>query len=335
MRSELASLLVVLTALVLGGCGSPYVPARSEADLRPPIAPGAPEAPPTSPLEHRSGFFEGAGHAKLFEQSWRDASARPRAALVVVHGLKDHGSRYRGLAEALAPRGIAVHALDLRGHAHSEGRRVAIEDFDQYVEDVAIFTARVQAEHPNEPVFLFGHSMGGAIATLVVLEKRPAIRGLVLSGAALAAPGFFTRGGVHVTNALAPSARVFQLDLEDFSRDPNVVREGRADPLVYQPAAPAHTANEVLGAIAKIDDAMNRLDVPTLILHGDADKVTPPEGSRALYRRASSADKSLKLYPRLYHDLLHEPERALVIGDIATWIEARLSRGETAAAEGR
>jgi acylglycerol lipase len=295
--------------LGLVACGSPpYLPAR--------ITP-----PPLTPADvtHHDGFFSGQGGAELYEQSWQAAS--PSSVLVIVHGLKDHGSRYAAFATGLASAGVSVYAADLRGHGHSDGERVYIDSFEQYLDDLDTFLAFVRAREQGRPVFLMGHSMGGAICTLDVIARRPPIAGLILSAAALEADvGFFKSFGTSLVAGLSPHAAVFQLDLNEFSRDPDVVRAGLSDPLIYQDAAPARTAKKLLGAIGTIDDHMEDVRVPLLILHGTLDRVTPPEGSKDLDRRASSEDKTLKLYDGLFHDLLHEPEKDRVIRDITTWI---------------
>jgi alpha-beta hydrolase superfamily lysophospholipase len=68
---------------------------------------------------------------------------------------------------------------------------------------------------------------------------------------------------------------------------------------------------------------METIDDPLLIMHGTEDALTRPEGSEALYRRASSTDKTLKLYPGLFHEILNEPEKDEVLADIVTWLDAR------------
>ena len=74
--------------------------------------------------------------------------------LVIVHGLKDHSGRYADLAAHLALRGFAVYAADLRGHGRSEGTRVWVDSFDDYVDDLDVFMKRVQDKEPGRPVFL-------------------------------------------------------------------------------------------------------------------------------------------------------------------------------------
>src|SRR5439155_26529788 len=167
--------------------------------------------------------------------------------------------------------------------------------------------------------------MGGAIVTKYVLEKKPALAGLILSGPALKADvSGFTKGSTKFVALIAPRLAVFSLDLDHFSRDPKVVQECKADPLVDQGNGPARTAAKLLGAMDEIGERMEEITVPFLDMHGGADVITPPEGSRELVRRAKSADKTLKIYDGLYHDLLHEPEKAQVMADVAAWMDARV-----------
>lgn len=305
---------VIAAALALAACTPPT------EDVRLP----APDAG-TPALRHRTGTFAGVGGVTLFEQSWSPAGPS-KAVLVVQHGLKDHGGRYADLAAFLAKDGFATYAYDLRGHGRSAGERVDVERFDDYVSDLATYVEKVRAGEPNKPLFVLGHSMGGAIVTLYALDRHPAISGVVLSAPALAqdAPAVKV-GATHAIAALSPRAGVFNLDLDDFSRDPRVVADGKSDPLVYQGGAPAETAVELLGAIDRIQHRMEEMTYPVLDLHGTKDHVTVPQGSRDLIARARSTDKTLKLYDGLVHDLLHEPERAQVMADIQGWLDARLT----------
>lgn len=308
--------IVLSAALMLSACAAPLYDAST--------APKFAEPPSRAGLVHRSGSFTTSDGVRLFEQSWQPAGGG-KAVLVIMHGLKDHSSRYAALAEELVARGYAVHAFDLRGHGYSEGRRVWVDSFAQFVSDLDLFVQRVREREPGKPLFVFGHSMGGAIATTFVLDRKPAISGLVLSGAALQVTTDVTPFKLKATRWLGhsnPRLAVFKLPDEDFSRDAKMVAELRSDPAVYHGAGPARIAAEVLGAIENIQQHMEELTVPLLALHGTADKLTNPDGSKALVGRARATDKTLKLYPGVYHDLLHEPEQAQVRADIEAWLDA-------------
>jgi len=294
-------------------CGTPYWPARMPAEIAQPDG-----------TKHDQGEFMGVGKTALYWQSWSPTKARERGVVVVTHGLKDHSARYADFAHALNSAGYAVYAFDLRGHGDSAGDRVGVLLFDDYVMDLDVFLNRVIADHRAEPIFLFGHSMGGAIATLEEIEYHPPIAGLILSGAALE-PGVSDAkiGVTRFTAAIDPDFDAFNLDLDQFSRDPAVVEAAKHDPLVYQGAATVHMATKLVDAIERIDQNMESVEVPLLIMHGKADRVTPPSGSQALYARARTKDKTLQLYGKMFHDLLHEPEKATVTSDIVTWLNAR------------
>jgi len=316
------SLLAFLLLLLNGCSGSPTYGAK-------PVTPT--NATVGTPVDHGTGIFRGAGERELFEQWWRpvasSSSTNVKSVLVIVHGLKDHSSRYEEFATRLATKdGVAVYAFDLRGHARSAGQRVGIESFDEYIEDLAVFMDRVRSREGGaaaRKTFLLGHSMGGAITTLYAMKKQPTLAGLIVSAGALRVNVCPLKvGGTKFTASIAPNAGVFNLDLDKFSRDPNVVKEGKSDPQIYQDGAPAKTARELLAAINVIEHNPGALNIPLLVLHGEADEITDPKGSKNLVANAASTDKTLKLYPHLAHDLLHEPEKAQVIGDIERWIAA-------------
>lgn len=125
-----------------------------------------------SGIERGRGSFTGPGGISLFEHWWLPET-EPRAVVVLVHGLKDHGARYVHVGGWLAGRGYAVHAPDLRGHGASDGERFFVNTFDEYVGDLEVFIGRVQRRTPERLVFLLGHSMGGAVASLFVLDRSP------------------------------------------------------------------------------------------------------------------------------------------------------------------
>lgn len=317
-----AATLLLGGVVVAGGCAGPkYV-----AGLRKPLPPPPPEL--AARLSHEEARFEGARGLKLFSEAWLP-TGEPRGALVIMHGLKDHADRYAEVAQALVKEGFAVHAFDLRGHGDSEGERVWVESFDDYLSDLDGFVKTVKARHPGRPVFVMGHSMGGAIATLSVIEKKTEVAGLVLSAPALR-PGKEVNGFLiwltGVLGSATPRARVLELPEESFSRDPATLAAMKSDPLIAPGPGPARTARELLGALERIGRQMEEVEVPLLVLHGTDDRITNPEGSRELVQRARAADKTLKLYDGLYHDLAHEPERAQVIADLGAWLSARAPR---------
>ena len=271
------------------------------------------------------GSFTGPGGIELFEHWWRPEGGA-RAAVVLVHGLKDHGARYDHVGGWLARRGYAVYALDLRGHGESDGERFFVGSFDEYVEDLGSFVRRVRSREPEKPLFLLGHSMGGAVASLFVLERGPDLQGLVLSAPALeptenVSPVLIWLSGI--ISRFFPRAPVTKVDIKALSHLPEVIEAARKDPFSGKRPAPARTGYEILQAMSRIRERTQEIKLPLFVMHGTEDHLTNPQGSQRLFELASSEDKELKLYEGFYHEILNEPEKERVLGDIARWLDER------------
>lgn len=260
----------------------------------------------------------------LFERSWLPPR---KSVIVIVHGYAEHSGRYDHVARRLVARGHGVHAFDLRGHGRSEGRRAYARSLDEHVADLEAFLARIHEGEPALPLFLLGHSMGGSIVALLLISGCEGVDGAILSGAALQLRHGLSRmvlGIISFLGRLAPRLPLGRLGSEKISRDPAVVERYDSDPLVYRGRMAAGTASALIRATQAIDAQMEAITLPLLILHGTSDELTDPDGSRELYRRAGSVDKTLRLYDGLYHEVLNEPEKERVLADILDWLEARV-----------
>jgi len=216
------------------------------------VAPTPRALPAAFPLPdevaHEEGTFPGAGGLQLFHQRWGPKEGPVRGALVVVHGLKDHSGRYAQFAAGLARQGFAVYAFDLRGHGRSDGERVAVDVFDDYLRDLGAFVDRVRVLERGKPLFVFGHSMGGAIVALYAMTRQPYVQGVILSAPAIKVDvSGVTVDATLLLAELLPDLPLLALSAEDCSRDAAVVQEQKGDPLVFQPAGPARTAAELFG----------------------------------------------------------------------------------------
>ncbi|MHB8899726.1 MAG: alpha/beta hydrolase [Thermoguttaceae bacterium] len=250
----------------------------------------------------------------------------PRAILVVIHGILEHAGRYGELAHCLSRAGIAVWAVDLRGHGRSSGWRAWVNRFDQYVDDVLAVVAEARAAHPGTPVFLLGHSMGGLIALQPRLAEVSGAAGIVLSAPALQVADQFAptlRKLAAFGSRWFPWMRLARLGCALMSRDARVVADYRHDPLVYHGRIPTRTGAEIIRAGEETRQHAGEIRSSLLILQGTADAVITSQAVEAFFRSAGSGDKTLRLYPGLYHDLPREPEKAEIFSEIAHWILAR------------
>jgi len=238
-----------------------------------------------------------------------------------VHGYAEHSGRYEAMALWFAEHGCAVHAYDQRGHGRSEGARCHVDRFEQYLDDLAVVLDAVRSEHPELPITLVGHSMGGLITLAFLASRKPRVANSVTSGAALSI------GGVSpVRVALARAARRVLprlaigsgIDPEGLSRDPDVVRRYLADPLIVRTMTTSLGA-ELLTAAPKTAALAAEIEVPLLVLHGEDDPICPVDGSRVF--QAAVPGAALRTYPGLRHEIFNEPEREAVWQDVLRWLE--------------
>ncbi|MDJ0878362.1 MAG: alpha/beta hydrolase, partial [Halieaceae bacterium] len=277
-------------------------------------------------MQHREATFTGAGDARIHYQVWAPEHP-PRGLIVLVHGAAEHSGRYRRFAEHFEAAGYATAALDHIGHGHSEGQRGYVRNFGDYIETLDRFVRLLKEKFPDTPRVLLGHSMGGLIASCYLLQNQDDFVGCVLSGPAIKTdlqPPIWQRLLIQFFSMVAPRMGVLQLDASGVSRDPLEVQEYLDDPLVYGGKLTARKVAQLFAAMQWIQEQAGDIRLPLLLMHGEADSLTSPSGSRFLFEAVSSEDKTLKIYPELYHEIFNEPERAQVFADLQAWLDQRL-----------
>ena len=277
-------------------------------------------------MKYREMRLPGCQDVELFAQAWLP-DRNPEALVVISHGLAEHGGRYPELADDLVARGYAVYALDHRGHGRSSGPRANVGRFSYLVTDLGTCIGRAQRQHPGAPVFLLGHSMGGAVALAFALRDASLLTGLVLSAPTLAVgevPPPLKLLTVRLLSVLAPSTGAWTLQAGAISRDPQVVHAYERDPLVHRGPIPARTIAELMQAMADFPAAMPGLRIPVLVQHGTGDRLVPLAAARPVYERLGTPkSRTVRLYEGLFHEVYNEPERGKVIADLVAWLDAR------------
>ncbi|MDJ0787114.1 MAG: alpha/beta hydrolase [Myxococcota bacterium] len=271
-------------------------------------------------LRRRETSFVAEDGARLHRRSWLPDA--PHRQLLLVHGYAEHCGRYEEIARWFGHRGFAVHAYDHRGHGRSEGRRAHVENFDEFVDDLAAMVRDCQAQHAELPFHLVGHSMGGLVTAAYLARGEEGIESAALSASALAIGEGISSLRITAARLLRRLAPTFAigsgLDPEGLSRDAAVVKAYLEDPLIVGNVT-ASMAYELLEAVPRTAAAAPDVRVPVLVMHGEADPICPPEGSIAFAERV--AQSRLKLYPNLRHEIFNEPEREHVFQDVLEWLE--------------
>ncbi|MFK7845419.1 MAG: lysophospholipase [Rhodothermales bacterium] len=281
---------------------------------------------PSPSVDSTPQYLNAPGGPKLFFRSWLPPSV-PKSVVLLVHGLAEHSGRYEHVASRLIKQGHAVFGFDFRGHGQSEGKRIYVNHFSEFVDDLAAVYTKVKASYPSLPFFILAHSMGTTVSLNFLIDKAPQVSGVILSGTALMAgsdisPILISLSGI--IGALLPKLPTVRLNSRTISRDPAIVQGYHNDPLVYNGKIPARTGAELNRVFGYIQWNLSLVTCPLLILHGKDDELANPEGSNMLYKGCAAEDKTLKLWNGLYHEILNEPEKDEVIDLLSSWIEERV-----------
>ena len=249
----------------------------------------------------------------------------PKAVVGIVHGYAEHGARYAHVMDALAERGIGAVSLDLRGHGRAKGARGHCTRFEEYLDDAAELARLVADRAQGAPSFLMGHSFGGLVAALSVLESPRSWRGLALSspyfGLALQVPGVKIALG-RVASRFAPRlALPTGLKGSDVTRDEAKARAYDADPLVFKTAT-ARWFTETQVAQGKALARAKSLSMPLYVLFGGADRVAKLEDGKRFYDSAGSVDKTWDERPGHYHEVFNEPLWRAPTETLGDWLLA-------------
>lgn len=256
---------------------------------------------------------------------WR--SAAPRAMLLLQHGLAEYSERYvdhyNRLVPSLVERGVDVYAYDLPGHGRSPGAR-GLADIAETVR-LHIKARRRLAETPL-PLFLFGHSLGGLITAASIAENAAGAAGVILSAPALlidAHPAL--RWFAETLSKVAPGLRILPaINPNDLSRIESEAEAYRNDPMIGVPS-PTLKLAATLAAVAQSGwSQYSAWKTPALIMHGEQDRATDPEGSKRFAEMIAAEDKTLRLFPEGRHELLNDLDRDEALRLILDWIEKRI-----------
>ncbi len=280
-------------------------------------------------MNEQSAWVEAADGLKIFYRSV--VPPQPKAGVLLMHGYADHSGRYGWVMERLGQAGLAVFTPDFRGHGRSVPRGGALADMGSLEQVLAglrdVHTA-LRGNLPRGPWFLLGHSLGATLALLYALDNPVGLQGLVLAAPTVSPPDYVSPFLIllsSVLSRLTPLLPIQDFDYLALSRDPGVIRQVKEDPYYYRGKVRARTGNQILRAMREARSRLGEVKLPVLIMQGGQDSHVDKGDSRRVYEGVASQDKTLKIYPGLYHEILNEPEKQEVMDLILDWLRRHLA----------
>ena len=277
-------------------------------------------------MNHSEGAFPGVGGPELYYQKWLPEGS-PLAILAIVHGFGEHSGRYSTVVNHLTSRGFAIYGFDHRGHGRSPGQRGHINAWDEYRGDVSAFLKTIQAQNPQEAIFLMGHSMGALIVLDYVLRRPEKLAGTIVSGTPIDPVGFAKPYLITLARLLSRILPKFPIkipfDAATISRDADVVAAYQQDPLVHCLATP-RWGTESQKTIQWIKSRPQDLQMPILMIHGGSDPINTVAGCEDFFEKVSYPDKQLLVYPESYHEPHNDLDHKQVVEDLEKWLTKHL-----------
>ncbi len=255
--------------------------------------------------------FDGA-RERIAVHRW--STGEPTHVVLLAHGYGEHAGRYEHVAAALVQAGAAVYAPDHAGHGRSGGERALVDDVEVLVRDLRTVEAAAREAHPELPVVLVGHSMGGLVAARYAQQHGDGLAGLVLSG-----PAVGDNPDLMALVGMDPIPEI-PIDPAALSRDPAVGEAYAADELVYHGGF-ARESLLGLGAGAQaVADGPSLGALPVLWIHGEEDPIVPLVHTRTAMEHLGGSELTEKIYPGARHELFNETNQQEVIADVVGFI---------------
>jgi alpha-beta hydrolase superfamily lysophospholipase len=231
---------------------------------------------------------------------------------------------YLRLGSFLCEKGFEVFAFDRRGSGRSGGQANYATSWPELRDDLTRFVDLVEDQTGRLPS-LAGLSFGGLQSLDFALEAPESLHACVAMAPALdvSSTSPLLRRLVPLLARLAPRLSLDPgFDDSALVRNPAVCRAYRDDPLWRSRTTPALAA-AALEAIERLHDRAGHLSSPLLVLHGTADRIVPIPGTREIFPRFASTDKTLVEMPGAFHALPIDFEGDEVGEIISAWLRAR------------
>ncbi len=277
-------------------------------------------------MQEKTMLWKSIDGYQLFARNWQ-SEKKAKAVICLVHGQGEHSGRYQHWATRLVEAGYTVFALDLRGHGQSAGPRGDVLSFDHFGDDLDLMLEQAQHHFSERPLFLYGHSMGGMLTLLYLVQRRPQISGAIITSPFLHSIYDLRKMQllmVKVLGRVIPHMSISSgLEVEGLSRDPAVIAAYRHDPLVHDRLS-TRFGKSCLQSISYIFERAAEIKTPLLLMHGTGDRINFASGTKELATLLTN-DYTLKLWEGLYHELHNEPEKDQVFDYLQSWLQRQVT----------
>jgi alpha-beta hydrolase superfamily lysophospholipase len=263
---------------------------------------------------------------RFFVRKWVP-DTQPKALLLLVHGLSDHGGRFKALAETLANEGFVFVAPDLRGNGRSNGIRGHFDSIEQAMDDLRLLMSESRKALPGIPIILYSQSMGGNLAINFALRFPDETDGVVASSPWLRLtrpPAFPIWWIASKLVSRFPTLLISNgLKSRDLCHDAAVCQAYDSDRLIHWKISLSTFFVIARGGEWAIKNAA-LLKVPLLLMHSASDPITSFGASEEFYKNANAFATFIP-FAGLFHELHNEPEKEEVIGKAVKWLNEQLS----------
>ena len=276
--------------------------------------------------DHTENYRQSSDGLKLYSQRWIPGS-KIKAIITLIHGLGDHSGRYELWARNLASQGFMVNAMDLRGHGLSEGKRGYTSSYQKMIRDIQEFLDLILKEYPNLPHFLYGHSFGGNLVLNFAIQQTLTIRGLIITSPWLELkdkPGRWRLLMASISSIFLPwMTTKTGIRAEDISRDLRITHLYRTDPLVHDRIG-VRLGLQTYEAGIRASRSIYKINVPMLVMHGEADNLTSCKATRDFVRNSSEKTSYIE-WEGGFHELHNDIEKENVFEKLLEWLNKHIS----------
>lgn len=273
-------------------------------------------------IEQSEFHFSSHDNLSLYAQIFRSVS-RPKAIIIIIHGYGEHSGRYKHWAEKFVKHGYYVLAFDLRGHGLSEIRKGYRLSYYKFLKDLSVVCQKAESIFPEIPKIIYGHCFGGNLVINYLISNTCNLDGMIVSSPWLQSEFKIPRLKLLFGNLFRNIAPRFLIRMnirpEDLSRDPEYVHHFMKDTLVCH-QIPVRLLFEINAAGIRASKSIYKINLPMLVMHGTADKITSFKASKEFVMNSSS-QTTFREWTGHYHDLHSDIDADEVFNYVTEWLD--------------